>query len=81
MAVTRRIAVLFLLAICGVLAAIGTVVQALGGWPALAAYLVGVLALFAVLVRRARRLVAQRERAVRTCSCCTTSHADPVRMV
>ena len=83
-AVPQRVAVPFLLALLGVLAALGVAVHALAGGVGLAAYAVAVAALLGGLGRTARRLVRQRAArppASRTCSCCTGSHSDPVEVI
>ena len=74
---TRRLQVLFLVALLGVLVVVGLVVLSLAGPLGLAAY--AVLALVAV------GLVARRARAAavpvgRTCSCCTSTVHDPVQV-
>ena len=74
---TRRLQVLFLVALLGVLVVVGLVVLSLAGPLGLLAY--AVLALVAV------GLVARRARAAavpdgRTCSCCTSTVHDPVQV-
>ena len=74
--------VLFLVALVGLLAVVGTGVYELAGRGAAAVY--GVVVLVAVLVAagRARAAETARRRAAgRTCSCCTSTHFDPVKVV
>ncbi len=78
----RRLQLLFLLALLGVLVAVGVVVVDLLGPVAGVVY--AVLAVGAVLVAagRARAAAVEARRAAgRTCTCCTTSHFDPVKVV
>ena len=75
---TRRPQVMFLVALLGVLALFGVVAQALGGPLVLVAYAVGVLVLLLAGARRARALLAPPGR---TCSCCTGTVHDPVRVI
>jgi hypothetical protein len=71
---------LFLVALVGVLAAIGLAISALGIW-VLASYSGVVLVLGALMVKRARRAAqASRHSDGRTCSCCTTTVFDPVEV-
>jgi hypothetical protein len=80
--VSRRPQVLFLLALLGVLAAVGTVVADLLGPAAAAGYGVVVVALVVLGAGRARAAEARRRAAAgRTCTCCTSSQHDPVRVV
>ena len=65
---------LFAVALVAVLTAVGVAVSALG-WAALTAYVVVLLALLALAVRRERKQAAGR-----TCSCCTTTVFDPVEV-
>ena len=74
----RRLQVLFLLALGGVLVVLGLVVHAVGGWPALAVYVVVVLGLLAFGAWRAR--VALAPPPGRTCTCCTSTVHDPVEV-
>jgi len=78
--VTRRLQVLFLLSLAGVLLAVGVVVGELAGPLAAAVYGAAVLALLVVGAVRARRAVAAR-RPVQHCSCCDGDHAAPVQVV
>lgn len=75
---TRRLQVLFLLALLGVLVAVGVVVHALGGVVAVAGYAVAALALLAVGAGRAR---ARAEPRGRRCTCCDGDHTAPVRVL
>jgi hypothetical protein len=83
---SRRLQVLFLVALVGVLACVGLLVLALTGpVPALAYSVVAVLGL-AVAAARARAAqaaarAAARSAAGRTCTCCTTSQHDPVKVI
>ena len=74
----RRVQVLFLVALLGVLALLGVVAGALGGPLVAVVYAVGVGALLVVGARAARRRAAPV--AGRTCSCCTTTVHDPVQV-
>jgi fatty acid desaturase len=78
----RRVQILFLAALLGVLAVLGLVVVGLAGpWAALV-YAVVVLALLSVGAARARAGQARaRAAAGRSCTCCTTSHFDPVTVI
>jgi hypothetical protein len=78
---SRRLAALFLLALAGVVVAIGLVVADLGGVPALLGYLVVVLVLGGLGVARGRRAAAPPPPRVQHCSCCDGDHAAPVRVV
>jgi uncharacterized membrane protein len=65
---------LFAVSLLCVLTAVGFAVSALG-WAALSAYLVLVVALLVMAVRRQR---AKQDG--RTCQCCTTTVYDPVEV-
>jgi hypothetical protein len=65
---------LFRVALLAVLAAVGVAASALG-WVALAAYVLLVVALLALAVRRQRPQTDGR-----TCSCCTSTVFDPVEV-
>jgi hypothetical protein len=78
--VTRRLQVLFLLSLLGVLVAVGVVVGELAGPLAVATYAVAVLALLLVGAARARRTTAAR-RPAQHCSCCDGDHTAPVQVV
>ncbi len=79
---SRRVQVLFLAALLGVLLVVGLVVADLAGPWAAAAYAVVVLVLVSLGAGRARAAQA-RERAAagRSCTCCTTSQHDPVKVI
>jgi hypothetical protein len=78
---SRRLAALFLLALAGVVVAVGLVVADLGGVPALLGYLGVVLVLAGLGVARGRRAAAPARRPVQHCSCCDGDHTAPVRVV
>ncbi len=79
---SRRLAALFLLALGGVLVAVGIVVADLGGPPALLAYLAVAAVLLALGAARGRRAAAApARRPVQHCSCCDGDHSAPVRVV
>jgi len=75
---SRRLQVLFLLALAGVLVLFGVLATRLGGPVALALYAVVVLGLLAAGAARARALLATPSG--RTCSCCTSTVHDPVQV-
>jgi hypothetical protein len=80
--VPRRLAVLFLLALLGVLAAVGLVVGAALGRGAGVAYAVlVVLGLMAATVAAKRRVRAAAVAQGRTCTCCTGTVHDPVQVI
>ena len=79
---SRRLQVLFLVALAGVLVCVGLSVYALLGTAAAVAYSVVAVVLVALCAGRARAAQeADRREAGRTCSCCTTSQHDPVKVV
>ena len=80
-AVPRHLAVLFLLALAGVLVAVGIVVGELTG--AVGAVVFAALALGAVGYGavRARRAALARQQPSRHCTCCDGDHSAPVRVV
>ena len=79
---SRRVQVLFLLALLGVLTCIGLALLAYVGGLAAGVYAGMTLVLLAVAARRARAAQeAARRDAGRTCTCCTTSQHDPVKVV
>ena len=78
---TRRLQVLFLLALLGVLTALGVLAAAVGGAVALVAYAVVVVALLAVGAARARSRRPASLPEGRTCTCCTTSQLDDVTVI
>ena len=79
---TRRLQVLFLAALMGVLILVGLVVADLAGLWVTVGYALVVLVLLSLGAGRARAAQA-RERAAagRTCTCCTTSQHDPVKVI
>ena len=78
----RRVQVLFLAALLGVLVCVGLGVLALLGTVATVAYSVLALLLLAVGSGRARvAQAAARREAGHTCTCCTTSQHDPVKVI
>ncbi len=80
--VPRRLGVLFLLALLGILVMLGSVLWRLAGTGPLIAYVAVVTAaiLFAAVAAK-RRLRAQNRSAGRSCTCCTTSVHDPVKVI
>ena len=66
---------LFAVALLAVLTAVGVAVSGLG-WVALSAYLLIVVTLLGLAVRRQRA-----QQSGRTCSCCTSTVFDPVTAV
>ena len=79
-AVSRQVRVTFLLAFSGVLGLIGLLLNALLGPVALVAYVGLLSAPFLAAVVSARRRRA-RVSAGRTCTCCTGTVHDPVRVI
>ena len=77
---TRRLQILFVVALLGVLTALGVLAAALGGPVAVGAYALVVLVLLAVVAARARRGVVLPDGG-RTCDCCTTSQYDEVTVL
>ena len=79
---SRRVQLLFLAALVGVLVCVGLVVLALAGPVPALAYAVIALVLLALGAARARAAQeAARRAAGRTCTCCTTSQHDPVKVI
>ena len=79
---SRRLQVLFLVALVGVLACIGLGVLALAGPVAALAYcVVAVLGLVVAAARARAAQAAARAAEGRTCTCCTTSQHDPVKVI
>ena len=79
---SRRLQVLFLVALVGVLVCVGLGVLALAGTVAAVVYAVAALGLLAVGGARAReKQQAARREAGYSCSCCTTSQHDPVKVI
>ncbi|MCA1711432.1 MAG: hypothetical protein LC789_07260 [Actinobacteria bacterium] len=80
--IPRRLAVLFLLALIGVLAAIGLVLGAVAGSAVGVGYaVVVVLGLLAATVAAKRRVRAVALAEGRTCTCCTGTVHDPVQVI
>lgn len=78
----RRLQVLFLAALLGVLVVVGLVVADLAGPWATTAYALVVLGLLSLGAGRSRAAQARaRAEAGRTCTCCTTSQHDPVKVI
>ena len=84
---STRLRVLMLLALSGVGVLVGVLVGAVAGARGLLAYAVVVAALVAFGAVRGRAALAPGARAPgdaaagRTCTCCTTTHFDPVEIV
>ena len=83
---SRLLRVLLCVAVLGVLALLGLVVAALAGAPATVAYAVVVVLLVGAAVVRGRAAfaparLAPADGAPRTCTCCTTTQHDPVRII
>jgi hypothetical protein len=80
--VNRRVQVLFLVALLGVVACVGLAVHALAGPVPAPAYAALAAALLLVGAARARAAAeAARRVAGRTCTCCTTSQHDAVEVI
>ena len=78
----RRTQVLFLAALLGVLVVVGVVVGELAGPVGVAVYAGAALLLLVVGAGRAEVAESRRREAEgRTCSCCTSTHFDPVKVV
>ena len=82
---SKGLRVLLCSALAGVLGCLGIVVWALAGGPGLLAYAVAAGLLVAVGVVRGRASFAPTplspSAGPRTCTCCTTTQHDPVRIV
>ena len=79
---SRRVQVLFLVALVGVLACVGLGVLAVAGIVPALAYAALAVVLLLVGAGRARAAAAEARRAAgRTCTCCTTSQHDPVKVI
>ena len=79
---SRRLLALLCAAVLGVLLVLGLTVTALLGPVGGIGYAAAALVLVVVGVVRGRRLLAPPPRlAGRTCDCCTTTHADPVKVI
>jgi hypothetical protein len=77
-----RLQLLFLVALLGVLTCVGLGLLAVAGPVTAAAYSVVALVLLALGAARARAAQdAARRAAGRTCSCCTSSQHDPVKVI
>jgi hypothetical protein len=81
-----RLRVLLCVAVLGVLALLGLVVAAVAGAGGAVAYAVVVVLLVGAAVARGRAAfaptrLAPADGAPRTCTCCTTTQHDPVRIV
>ena len=80
--VSRRLAVLCCLSILGVALVVGVVVGSLTGVPGTIAYAVVSVLVLGFAVSRGRRLLRPPAPPPgRTCTCCTTSHTDPVQVI
>jgi hypothetical protein len=83
---SRRLQLLFLTALLGVLVVLGIGVGALAGPWAVVAYSVVVVALLVLGAARARAAQESARAALllpggRSCTCCTASQHDPVKVV
>jgi hypothetical protein len=80
--VTRRISLLFLVALLGVLTCVGIVVGELLGPVAVLVYAAVTAVLLVVGAARARAAQERaRREAGRSCTCCTTSQHDAVKVI
>lgn len=77
---SRRLAALFLLALVGVVVAVGIVVADLGGLPLLLGYAAAVAVLAVLGATRGRRVAAAAAPPAH-CGCCDGDHTAPVRVV
>jgi hypothetical protein len=78
----RRLLALLCLSLVGVLAAVGLVVHAVAGPAGAVGYAVVAVVLVACGAVRGRRVLAPPPLPPgRTCTCCTTTHYDPVEVV
>ena len=79
---SRRVQVLFLVALVGVLTCVGLGVLAAAGPVPAVAYAVVAVVMLGIGAGRARAAQdAARRAAGRTCSCCTSSQHDPVKVI
>ena len=79
---SRRVSVLFLAALVGVLTCVGLLVLSLAGPVAAGAYAVVAVVLLSLGAARARSAQDSARRAAgRSCTCCTTSQHDPVKVI
>ena len=77
-----RLRALLCAAVLGVLLAVGLVVAAVAGVVGAVVYGVAALALVVVGAVRGRRLLSPPPLPPgRTCTCCTTTHFDPVEVI
>ncbi len=80
--VSTRLGALFLLALLGILAVVGAVIGRAAGWLPALTYGLVVLVALVVMARWAKfRLRAIARAQGRSCTCCTTSVHDPVRVI
>ncbi len=80
--VPRRLGTLFLLALLGILVMLGSVLWRFAGTVPVVVYAVVVLVAGVFAIRTAkRRLRALSRTEGRSCTCCTTSVHDPVKVV
>ncbi|HWH30403.1 MAG TPA: hypothetical protein VNU26_15865 [Mycobacteriales bacterium] len=80
-AVPRHLAVLFLLALAGVLLVLGIVLAEVAGPVAAALFAAAAIAALAYGATRARRAAVARQPPSRRCTCCDGDHSAPVRVV
>ena len=79
---SRRLLALMCAAVVGVLLALGVLVGALAGLAGVLAYAAVAVVLVGVAAVRGRRLLAPPPLPPgRTCTCCTTTHFDPVKVI
>ena len=80
---SRRLGALLCAAVLGVLFAGGLIVWGVAGPVALVAYAVGALALLCLAAVRGRHLLAPDlpPATGRSCTCCTATQHDPVRVI
>jgi hypothetical protein len=81
---SRRLLALMCAAVLGVLAAVGLLVAAVTGPVGVVVYGLAALLLVVAGAVRGRRLLAPPPPplpAGRTCTCCTTTHFDPVKVI
>ena len=79
---SRRLAVLCCLSILGVALIVGIVIGSLTGLPGVLAYAVVATLVLGFAVARGRRLLQPPPLPPgRSCTCCTTKHTDPVKVI
>ena len=79
---STRLRVLMCLALLGVLLLVGLVVGALLGAPGVVVFALLAGILVTIGIRRGRAALAPTPMSLgRTCTCCTTSQHDPVRVI